>query len=131
MIVSVPRSGEILRRVSPATLVSPTKRVETFCELLVAAFLHGNSLLFAVQWHMMAPSSGSSAFVLIDFNLLEWRLRFFIDVLTLLNLLSKCLRNLRGRCQKWLFFGLHDGILTSASQRSHQGVSPSPKLACP
>ena len=118
MMVSVPRSGEILRRVSPETMVSPTKRVETFCEPLLAAFLCGNQLLFVACQRMMAPFCGGSAEALIDFNLLKWRLRFFIHALTLLNLLPNCLRNLRCLCLN-LFFGLHDGVLTLASQRSH------------
>ena len=98
-------------------MVGPMKRVETFCELLLVAFLHGNLLFFAAQWRMMALFCGSSAFALIDFNLLKWRLRFFIHALTLSNLLPNCLHDLRSLCPQW-FFGLHDGVLTLASQRS-------------
>ena len=71
MTVLVLRSREIWRRVSPETMVSPTKRVETFCELLLAAFLHGNSLFLVAQWHMIPLFSGSSAFALVDFTLLK------------------------------------------------------------
>ena len=130
MMVSVPRSGEILRRVSPETMVGPTRRVETFRELLFGVSA-GN---FHSPWQSGSTSvslRGSSvfAFALIDFNLLKQCLHFFIHASTLLNLLPNCLHNLRGCCPKW-FFGSHDRVLTLASQRSCCGASPFPKLVC-
>ena len=70
MTVFVLRSGEIPRRVSPGTMASPTKRVEMFCEPFLVAFSCGDSLWFVAQRRMMALFCGSSAFALIDFNLL-------------------------------------------------------------
>ena len=130
MTVFVPRSREIPRSVRPKTMVSLSKRVEMFCEPLFGAFLCGNSLFSAAWWHAIALFSGGSAFVLVDFDLLKWHLRFFIHVSTLLNLLPNCLCNLRSCCLKW-FFCLHNRVLTLASQRLCCGASPSPKLACP
>ena len=116
MMVLVPRSREIPRRVSPKTMVSPTKSAEAFCVSLLLFIWHGNSLLSFDG--AIVPSCGSSAFALIDFNLLKWRLRFFIHASTLLNLLPNCLRDLHGVCPEW-FFGFRDGFLTLANQRSH------------
>ena len=117
MTVFVPRSEEIPRRVSPDAMVIPTRMVEVFCTLLLAALWFGNSL--SLLSSKVVPFGGGSAFALIDFNLLKWRLRFFIHASTLLkNLLPNCLHDLCSLCPKW-FFGLHDGILTLASQRSH------------
>ena len=87
MMVFVPRSREILRRVSPETMASPTKRAEMFCEPLLAAFLCGCLLSFAAWQCVMAPLRGGSALALIVFNLLKWRLRFFIHASMLSNLL--------------------------------------------
>ena len=63
--------------------------------------------------------TGSSAVVLIRFNCLKQRLRF----------LNNELRDLRSCRPKW-FFGLHDRVLTLASQRLHRGACHSPKLTC-
>ena len=130
MMVLVLRSREIPGRVSPKTMVSPTKRVEMSCEPLFAVF-SGNLLLLQQPSGTSLSSCGCSAFASIDFSLLKRRLHFFIHASTLLNLLPNCLCNLRRHCPKW-FFGLHCRVLILVSQRSHQGVtSPSPKLACP
>ena len=77
MMVFVPSSGEIPRRVSPKTMASPTKRAEAFCKPLLAAFWHGN-LLFLFGGTTV-PFCGGSAFALIDFNPLkcDFRDRFF------------------------------------------------------
>ena len=113
MMAFVPRFREILRRVSPETMASPMKRVEAFREPLLVVFLCGDLRSFVAQRRVMALFCGSLAEALIDFNLLKWCLRFFIHALTLLNLLPNCLRNLHSLCLKW-FFGLNDGVLTSA-----------------